>query len=106
MDLKELRRISTCARVYLAREIGDRATPGTPRLDREKGAWRVAIRCSTPRGTLAVGQMTLSKDGEVLSAPSREELIVVAEELQARMPVLVYGDPEAIAQAGFEVVAS
>ncbi len=104
MQLTELRRISKAARMFLAKKVGNQAVPGAPHLDEEKGTWRVAIRCSTPRGTLVVGQMTLSQAGDILSAPSREELIAVAKELQAKMPVLVLGDPEAIAQAGFQVV--
>jgi hypothetical protein len=91
---------------YLIRHIGNLASPGTPQYQPERDEWVVPIRCHAEQGLLAVGQLTLDRDANVIDAPTREELCERARQLKSRTPVLVYGDPQKLREAGFEVITA
>jgi hypothetical protein len=65
----------TRARHFLPDNVGHLTFPGNPSFDSESQHWLVPVYCRTSRGNLAVGDMELDRDGHILFAPSKEEML-------------------------------
>ena len=99
-------RIRRAAIGHLLDHVGNRVLVGRPTYDAEGPCWTVSIMCPLEQGIMPVGQMTLDDDGNVLQAPSKQELIRRAEEAKATTPVLVYASPDELRNAGFRVATA
>lgn len=67
--------------LFLVDNIGHMTRPGTASFDSVQQHWHVPIACRTEAGDVVVGDVELDKDGHIVSAPSRQEILA---RLQAR----------------------
>jgi hypothetical protein len=63
------------AREFLLDNVGHMTRPGNPSFDPARQRWLVPICCRTERGDVVVGDIELDREGHILYAPSREEMI-------------------------------
>ena len=62
-------------RDFLLDNVGHMTHPGNPSFDAKTQRWLVPIYCRTDGGSLVVGDVELDRDGHIVFAPSKEELI-------------------------------
>lgn len=62
-------------RDYLLDNVGHMTYPGNASFDRAAQRWFVPIRCRTERGDVVVGDVELDREGHIVFAPSREEML-------------------------------
>jgi hypothetical protein len=62
-------------RDFLLDNVGHMTRPGDASFDSASQRWFVPVSCRTPRGEVIVGNIELDREGYIVSAPSREELI-------------------------------
>ena len=74
--------------LYLIDNIGHMTRPGSASYDPVQQHWYVPIACRTDGGDVVVGDVELDKDGHILFAPSREELVARLESLGTTAAVL------------------
>ena len=60
---------------YLLNNVGHMTYPGNPSFDRATQHWLVPIRCRTECGGVTVGDVELDREGRMVFAPSRDELL-------------------------------
>jgi len=65
----------TRVRDFLLDNVGHLTRPGNPSFDSKTQHWLVPIYCRTERGNLVVGEVELDRDGHIIFAPSKEEMI-------------------------------
>ena len=62
-------------RDYLLDNVGHMTYPGNASFDPAAKRWFVPIYCRTERGAIVVGDVELDRQGHVVFAPSREEML-------------------------------
>ena len=62
-------------REYLLDNVGHLTRPGNPSFEPATQRWFVPICCRTERGDIVVGDVELDREGHILFAPSREEML-------------------------------
>lgn len=62
-------------RDFLIDNIGHMTYPGNASFDSATQRWFVPVCCRTERGDLVVGDVELDRDGHLVFAPSREEML-------------------------------
>lgn len=60
---------------YLLDNVGHMTYPGRASLDLKTQHWFVPIFCRTERGTVVVGDVELDKEGHIVFAPSKQEML-------------------------------
>jgi hypothetical protein len=65
----------TRVRDFLLDTVGHMPYPGMASFDPATQQWIVPIYCRTERGNVVVGDVEVDRDGRVVYAPSREEMI-------------------------------
>lgn len=93
------------ARLYLLDHLGHLLYPSKVRHDAARNRWVATIMCHTERGDLPAGAMELDDNGNVVAAPSKEQISATVSRMIAETPVLVKADPEELRRHGFEVIA-
>jgi hypothetical protein len=66
-------------REYLLDNVGHMTYPGHASLDIERQRWLVPIHCRTQRGSAVIGNIEIDRDGHIVFAPSREDLLARLE---------------------------
>jgi hypothetical protein len=74
----------TVARDYLLDRVGHLTYPGEATYDAARQLWRVAVWCRSETGAVSVGDLEIDSLGQVVHAPSREEML-------SRLPVTTSG---------------
>ena len=64
-----------CVREFLLDNVGHMVYPGQPAFDPATQRWLVPICCRTQRSDVVVGDVELDRDGHILSAPTRGEML-------------------------------
>ena len=85
MDVEQIRVISRAAESYVTDRIGDAVSTGTPIHGLPEGGWNVPMYCDTEFGYLLCGSLRLTDSGEIVSAPSREEIDSTVRNLLAKL---------------------
>ena len=67
------------AREYLVDNIGHMTYPGNPSFDPTTERWSVPICCHTERADVVLGDIEVDRDGHIVYAPSRKELVARLE---------------------------
>jgi hypothetical protein len=62
-------------RDFLRDNVGHMTRPGNASFDLSRQRWVVPIYCRTDHGTVVVGDIELDRDGHIVYAPSREEIL-------------------------------
>jgi hypothetical protein len=62
-------------REYLLDNVGHLTYPGRASFDHRRQRWLVPIYCRTGRGSVVVGDVELDRDGHIVFAPGREEIL-------------------------------
>ena len=62
-------------RDYLLDNVGHMTYPGNASFDPTSERWFVPIYCRTERGAVVVGDIEVDRQGHVLFAPSREDML-------------------------------
>lgn len=62
-------------RDFLLDNVGHLTFPGNPSFDAPAQHWLVPVYCRTERGNVVVGDVELDRDGHILFAPSRDEML-------------------------------
>ena len=62
-------------RDYLLDNVGHLTRPGNASFDQGTQRWVIPICCRTDRGDVVIGDVELDRDGHIVYAPSREELL-------------------------------
>lgn len=62
-------------RDFLLDNVGHMTHSGTASFDPTTQRWFVPIYCRTERGDVVVGDVELDREGHIVFAPSREEMI-------------------------------
>lgn len=62
-------------RDFLLDNVGHMTHPGNACFDATTQRWSAPIYCRTDRGAVVVGDVELDREGHILFAPSREELL-------------------------------
>lgn len=62
-------------RDFLRDNVGHMTRPGNASFDLATQRWFVPIRCRTECGEVILGDVELDREGHIVYAPSREELI-------------------------------
>jgi len=70
-------------RDYLLDNVGHLTFPGKPSFCQAQQHWLVPVYCRTGRGDVVVGDVELDRDGRLLYAPSREEMLARLEKVNA-----------------------
>ncbi len=65
----------TRVRDYLLDNVGHMTHPGHASFDAAAQRWLVPICCRTSRGAVVVGDIELDRDGHIVFAPSKEQLL-------------------------------
>jgi hypothetical protein len=65
----------TRVREYLLDNIGHRTYPGNASFDPVRQRWFVPVYCRTERGSVVVGDVEVDREGHIVFAPSREEML-------------------------------
>ena len=65
----------TRVRDFLLDNVGHMTHPGNASFDHPTQRWFVPVYCRTERGSIVVGDVELDRDGHILFAPSREEML-------------------------------
>lgn len=89
---------------YLCDHVGNMVMPGSPVYDGEENIWRVPVLCRTEVGIFPVGEIVVSKDGEFLRIPTKEQMLKVLDLQSAKRPFLVYADKEDLERRGIRAV--
>ena len=71
------------AREYLIDNIGHMTYPGNPSFDPATEKWFVPICCRTERSDVILGDIEVDRDGHIVYAPSRKELVARLEKSAA-----------------------
>ena len=66
----------TRVRDYLLDNVGHMTHPGNASFDPATQRWFVPIYCRTERGAVVVGDVELDREGHIVFAPSREEMLM------------------------------
>jgi hypothetical protein len=85
VNVERIREISRAAEEYVTDRIGDAVSTGTPMHGLEDGGWSIPIFCDTEFGYLRCGDLRLADSGELVSAPSREEVDSTVRNLVAKL---------------------
>lgn len=62
-------------RDYLLDNVGHLTYPGNASFDPTSQHWFVPIYCRTSQGAVVVGDVEVDRQGHIVFAPSREELL-------------------------------
>ena len=62
-------------RDYLLDNIGHMTYPGNASFDAASQRWFVPVCCRTDHGGIVVGDVELDREGHILLAPSREDML-------------------------------
>jgi hypothetical protein len=65
----------TRVREFLLDNVGHMTRPGVASCDPAATRWFVPICCRTERGDVVVGDVEVDRDGHIVFAPSRDELL-------------------------------
>jgi hypothetical protein len=68
------------ARDYLRDNVGHLTRPGNASYHPASQRWFVPIRWRTTHGDVVIGDLELDREGHLVYAPSKEELLLRAEE--------------------------
>ena len=63
------------AQEFLLDNIGHMTYPGQASFDPTSQHWFVPIYCRTSGGSMVIGDVELDRQGHILFAPSREEML-------------------------------
>jgi len=85
MRIERIREISDIANRYLSDHIGDAVSAETPRQEGENSVWTASILCNTEYGYLRCGFLQIDSSGNVIAAPSREELVSTIRRLKQKL---------------------
>jgi hypothetical protein len=70
-------------RDYLLDNVGHMTQPGNASYDPATQRWFVPVCCRSDRGTVTVGDIVLDRDGHIIYAPGREEMLSRIQESTA-----------------------
>ena len=70
-------------RDYLLDNVGHMTYPGNPSFDPATERWSVPICCHTERTDVILGDIEVDRDGHIVYAPSRKELVARLEKSAA-----------------------
>ena len=90
---------------YLIDEVGNMVQPGTPILDEKLKVWKVPVLCKTERGIFVVGEISLDKNLNFLTIPTKQQMLKTLDKMTRHVPVLVYADPAKLRKKGVRHVA-
>ena len=62
-------------RNFLLDNVGHMTYPGNASFDAATQQWLVPIYCRTERGDVVLGDVEVDRDGRIVYAPSREEMM-------------------------------
>jgi hypothetical protein len=65
----------TRVREFLLDNIGHMTHPGQASFDPASQHWFVPVYCRTSRGAVVIGDVEVDRQGHILFAPSREEML-------------------------------
>jgi hypothetical protein len=71
---------------YLLHNVGHMTFPGKASFDLTNQKWFVPIYCRTGAGAIVVGDVELDGAGQIVYAPSREEMLTRFGEATASAP--------------------
>lgn len=91
-------------RQYLYRNVGNMVTAGRPVLDLKNHCWRVPVLCKTDRGIFIVGEFKLDRELNLVSMPTKEEMLAALEAQLNRTLTLVAEKPEEVRMKGLTPV--
>jgi hypothetical protein len=63
------------AREFLLDNIGHMTYPGNPSFDQARESWFVPVCCRTDRGDVIVGDIEIDRDGHIVFAPTRQDVV-------------------------------
>lgn len=66
----------TRVRDYLLDNVGHMTHPGNASFDPATQRWFVPIYCRAERGAVVVGDVELDREGHIVFAPSRDEMLM------------------------------
>lgn len=69
----------TRVREYLLDNVGHMTRPGNASFHPQTQRWFVPICCRTERGEVVVGDVEVDREGHILFAPSKEEMLARLE---------------------------
>ena len=78
-------------RDYLLDNVGHLTHPGKASFDPTTQHWFVPICCRTEGGSVTVGDVELDRDGHIIFAPTREEMVARLRAAAATVPAPVRG---------------
>ncbi len=62
-------------RNYLVDNVGHMTYPGNASFDTNRQRWLVPVLCRTTHGAVVVGDIEVDREGHIVFAPSREDLL-------------------------------
>lgn len=65
----------TRVRDFLLDNVGHMTYPGNPSFNPKAQHWFVPVYCRTGRGNLVVGEIEVDREGHIVFAPSKEEML-------------------------------
>ena len=85
MRLDRIQAIADVANRYLAMNVGDAARADTPRRNSRQRIWTADILCKTEFGHLLCGSMKIDDAGQIVSVPSKDELIANVRRMKQKL---------------------
>lgn len=92
LDVRTIRHLSDIASRYAIDNYGELTGIGMPRLDQDHHVVEYPLLCHTSFGILRIGSLSISLDGRILAAPTRDELAGSADDLVRRLEFAAGGD--------------
>ena len=91
-------------RQYLYRNVGNMVTAGRPVFDLKNHYWRVPVLCKADRGIFIVGEFKLDEELNLVSIPTKEEMLAVLNAQLNRTLTLVTEKPDEVRVKGLTPV--